>query len=67
LANECIEGPKETKMKKDKETENKIYLNVSYAQKDDAKSKGARWDPSKKKWYIFETNPNKKELLEIYS
>jgi ribonuclease HI len=67
LANECIEGPKETKMKKEKETENKIYLNVSYAQKDDAKSKGARWDPSKKKWYIFETNPNKKELLEIYS
>jgi hypothetical protein len=42
-------------------------LNVAYAEKDDAKSKGAKWDPSKKKWYVLETNPNKNELLEIYS
>jgi len=29
----------------------KIYLDVPYAQKDEAKSLGARWDPSTKKWY----------------
>ena len=29
----------------------KIYLNVSYAEKDDVKILGARWDPAKKKWY----------------
>ncbi len=31
---------------------NKIYLNVPYAQKDAAKALGARWDPSRKKWYV---------------
>ena len=33
----------------------KIYLDVPFAQKDDAKSLGARWDPSKKKWYAPNT------------
>jgi ribonuclease HI len=65
LANECIEDP--TAPKKEKESSNKIYLNVSYAQKDEAKSKGARWDANKKKWYTFDNNPNKNELLEKYS
>lgn len=32
--------------------ESKTYLNVPYSQKDAAKALGARWDPSKKKWYI---------------
>ena len=63
LANECIEDPTVIK----KERDNKIYLKVAYAQKDDAKSKGARWDPQKGKWYTLETNPNKNELLEKYS
>jgi hypothetical protein len=27
-------------------------LNVPYSEKDEAKSKGARWDPQKKKWYV---------------
>ena len=49
-----------------KEKSNKIYLNVSYANKDDAKSKGARWDAGKKQWYIFEDNTNKEELLAKY-
>ena len=65
LANECIEDPMAPK--KEKESSNKIYLNVSYAQKDEAKSKGARWDANKKKWYTFDNNPNKNELLENYS
>lgn len=31
----------------------KIYVNVSYEDKDEAKSLGCRWDPSKKKWYYY--------------
>lgn len=30
----------------------KIYLNVPYAQKDEAKALGARWDATNKKWYV---------------
>lgn len=33
-------------------TDSKTYLNVPFAQKDDAKSLGARWDPAAKKWYV---------------
>lgn len=44
--------------------ENKrIYLNVKYADKDDAKKLGARWDPVKKKWYGYNNNS---ELLAKY-
>jgi len=49
-----------------KEKTLKIYLNVSYAQKDEAKSKGAKWDANKKQWYIYENNSNKEELLKKY-
>ena len=41
----------------------KIYLNVPYKKKDNAKSLGARWDPSKKKWY---TESESSELLTLY-
>ena len=30
----------------------KSYLNVPYAEKDAAKALGARWDPSRKQWYV---------------
>lgn len=30
----------------------KTYLNVSYAEKDEVKALGGRWDPAKKKWYV---------------
>jgi hypothetical protein len=33
-------------------TNSKTYLNVPYAQKDNVKSLGARWDPANKKWYV---------------
>ncbi len=32
--------------------DSKIYLNVPFAQKDEAKALGARWDAAQKKWYI---------------
>jgi hypothetical protein len=44
----------------------KIYINVCYAEKDDAKTKGARWDSEKKQWYIYENNSNKEEILKKY-
>jgi hypothetical protein len=30
----------------------KTYLNVPFAQKDEAKALGARWDAIKKKWFV---------------
>ena len=33
-------------------TVNKIYLDVPYHEKDDAKKHGAKWDPRRKQWWI---------------
>jgi hypothetical protein len=33
-------------------TNSKLYLDVPYPQKDQAKALGAKWDASRKKWYI---------------
>lgn len=33
--------------------DSKIYLNVPFAQKDEAKALGARWDAIKKKWFVL--------------
>lgn len=33
-------------------SQERIYLNVSYAEKDEAKALGARWDNGCRKWYI---------------
>jgi stringent starvation protein B len=35
-----------------KMTDSKIYLNVPFAQKDQAKALGARWDGVQKKWHV---------------
>ena len=32
--------------------DSKTYLNVPFAQKDEAKALGARWDAIKKKWFV---------------
>lgn len=29
-----------------------LFLNVPYAEKDEAKSLGARWNPTKRRWYV---------------
>jgi ribonuclease HI len=47
----------------DKPENRKIYLNVAYCEKDDAKSYGAKWDMKKKKWYI---NDNHEEIRKTY-
>lgn len=47
-----------------KEDVYRIYLNVKYEEKDQAKALGARWDIEAKKWYILSNLENKfKELL----
>ena len=49
-----------------KKIEKKIYLNVKYEEKDEAKLLGAKWDPKKKKWYSFTNNTKLDELLLRY-
>lgn len=44
----------------------RIYLRVPYAQKDEAKSMGAKWDSQSKKWYICDDCPYKKQVLDIF-
>lgn len=61
LANKSINNQK-TKI-----SNPRVYLNVKYADKDYAKSKGARWDADKKSWYIYEDNKNRVELEAKYS
>lgn len=66
LANSCLGIIKKTDSNNES---NKIYLKVSFSQKDDAKSKGARWDANSKKWYIYENYDNiknKEYLLKTY-
>ena len=45
----------------------KIYLNVSYDQKDIAKQMDCKWDHKKKKWYIYEDNKNKSFIINMFS
>ncbi|MGN1393717.1 MAG: DUF5710 domain-containing protein [Succinivibrionaceae bacterium] len=45
----------------------KTYLNVSYAEKDEAKSLGAKWDAEARKWYVpfgVDVNLFKKWLIK---
>ncbi len=42
----------------------KIYIKVSYDDKDEAKSLGCRWDPEKKSWYYLE-NLNQYKIDKI--
>lgn len=44
----------------------KIYLNVPYDDKDDAKEKGAWYDADKKAWFTWNDNPHKEILTELY-
>ena len=41
----------------------KIYLNVPFNEKDEAKKYGCKWDVNEKKWYILDNNNNKNKIL----
>jgi hypothetical protein len=49
-AHECEARP-------NKVAKQKIFLNVPYREKDEAKYHGAKWDAGAKKWFVFERVP----------
>lgn len=65
LANDSIGGSSFSGGFKDNDKE-KIYLNVSFQEKDKAKADGARWDANAKKWYIYSNNEKKEYLISTY-
>lgn len=54
------------KIDKNGEINKKIYLDIPYNKKDIGKELGTKWDPSIKKWYIYENNSNKDKILELF-
>ena len=63
LANEAIghtECPYNSKPKK-------IFLQVPYERKDEAKQFGCKWDFKKKMWYFDDNNPNNLQILSLFS
>jgi len=60
LANDVVSKERPDKERPDKEQEQeknrKVYLQVSYERKDEAKKLGAKWDYKKKRWYCFHEN-----------
>jgi ribonuclease HI len=44
----------------------KIYLIVPFIQKDEIKKFGGLWDSDKKKWFIYDNNKNKEQILSIF-
>lgn len=68
LANEAVVRNNFTQFEKPKNKEKrKIYLNIPYTQRNNAKKMGALWDPNKKKWFIYENNKNKGNLIGRFS
>jgi ribonuclease HI len=65
LANEAV-GLSATRHPDAAASSKKQYIAVSYICKDDAKKKGARWDPSAKKWYISRDSPHFDELMSQF-
>ena len=45
----------------------RFYIHVSYADKDDAKQHGARYDMDRKQWYTMESNKSFKYLIDKYN
>lgn len=41
----------------------KLYLNVPYEEKDEAKKMGAKWDKKKKRWFIESKNKYKVQMM----
>jgi len=63
LANEAIghmDCPYNSKPKK-------VFLQVPYERKDEAKQFGCKWDFKKKMWYFDDNNPKKIEILSLFS
>lgn len=48
----------------ERKNQQKIYFKIPYAQKDEGKRLGARWDPEKKLWYG--NSDNEKRLMDHF-
>lgn len=48
-------------------SDKRVFLQVPFAQKELAKSLGARWEPSKKLWYTSQNNPNRASLEQQFT
>ena len=46
---------------------NKIFIDVSFNEKDTAKKLGAKWDNTKRLWYITNDLEDKKEIYKLYN
>lgn len=44
--------------------DSRIYLNIPFKDKEEAKSLGCRWDPEKKSWYCIKDKNNTSECIE---
>jgi len=44
----------------------KIYLNVPYSEKEEVKRLGGKWDNSNQKWYIYDNNKDKEDIIKKY-
>jgi hypothetical protein len=56
------------KIQQEKETKenSKIYINVPYKLKLEAKKLGAKWDMQKNQWYVLSDSPNKDKLINSF-
>jgi ribonuclease HI len=62
--NETIPVKKDSRDSSDGE-KNKKYIKISYANKNKAKSLGARWDASVKSWYYLEESLSSKQIDDL--
>jgi hypothetical protein len=62
----CFNCFQKRQMEEARKESSRVYLNVSYANKDDAKSLGAWWDAEKKKWYAPNNSRKYKMLIDKY-
>jgi len=49
--------------KSTRQNQKRIYLNVPYSEKDEAKKLGAKWESAKKSWYILDNNKHKQLMM----
>ena len=45
----------------------KLYFHVPFAKKDEMKKLGGLWDAGRKKWFIYENNNHKDEIMSIFT
>lgn len=62
-----IDSTIEKNTKKKKKDTSKVYLDVSYKDKDIIKAFEGKWDRNNKKWYILDSNPRKEQILLLYN